>query len=203
MPETEESDLAIKRIDHIAIVVPDIEQAQVFYRDVLGLEMTHVEQLDDQGVIVAFFPTGESEIELVEPITADSGVARYLAKHGPGIHHICLEVDDIEATLASLKASGVQLINEQPIIGSGGKKVAFIHPHSTFGVLIEFYEATPEEPVRRATVLENLLARFNSERQSLSESITAFLRSLRGKATYQAQAVEPEESDDGKEQPFP
>lgn len=193
--------MAIKRIDHIAIVVPDIEQAQAFYRDALGLEMTHVEQLDDQGVIVAFFPTGESEIELVEPIVADSGVARYLAKRGPGIHHICLEVDDIEATLANLKASGVQLINEQPVIGSGGKKVAFIHPHSTFGVLIEFYEATPEEPIRRATVLESLLARFNSERQSLSESIAAFLRSLRGEATYQpAEAVEEaEESGDGKD----
>lgn len=174
--------MTIKRIEHIAVVVPDLEQALAFYRDVLGLEMSHVERLDDKGVIVAFFPTGESEIEIVEPIVEDSGVARYLAKRGPGIHHICLEVDDIEATLARLKAHGVELINEEPVIGSGGKKVAFVHPRSTFGVLIEFYEATPEEPLRRATVLESLLAHFNSalERQPLSASLSAFLRFLRG-----------------------
>lgn len=171
--------MAVKRIDHIAIVVPDIEQAQAFYRDAMGLEMAHIEQLDDQQVIVAFFPTGESEIELVEPITEDSGVARYLEKRGPGIHHICLEVDDIEATLANLRASGVNLINEQPVIGSGGKRIAFIHPHSTSGVLIELYEETPEEPVRRASILEEMLSRFHLERQALSAGASAFLRYLR------------------------
>jgi methylmalonyl-CoA/ethylmalonyl-CoA epimerase len=171
--------VAVKRIDHIAIVVPDIEQAQAFYRDAMGLEMAHIEQLDDQQVIVAFFPTGESEIELVEPITEDSGVARYLEKRGPGIHHICLEVDDIETVLSNLRASGVRLINEQPVIGSGGKKIAFVHPHSTSGVLIELYEETPEEPARRAGILEEMRSRFHLERQALSAGVSAFLRYLR------------------------
>lgn len=144
--------MAIKRIDHVAIVVPDIGEAKTFYRDALGLPLADVERVDGQEVMVAFFPIGESEIELVEPLNATSGVARYLEKRGPGIHHICLEVDDIEATLAGLKARGVELIDETPTLGSGGKKIAFVHPRSTSGVLIELYESTPipVTPVRVA-----------------------------------------------------
>jgi methylmalonyl-CoA/ethylmalonyl-CoA epimerase len=171
--------MAVKRIDHIAIVVPNIEEAESFYRDALGLDLALVEEVEGQEVIVAFFPTGESEIELVEPINETSGVARYLAKRGPGIHHICVEVDDIVATLGRLKEKGVQLIDEEPTIGSGGKKVAFVHPRSTSGVLIELYELTPEEPQRRAAVIAGLQKRFDVERQALTAGMSAFLTRLR------------------------
>ncbi|HEY5670956.1 MAG TPA: methylmalonyl-CoA epimerase [Anaerolineales bacterium] len=130
----------IKRIDHIAIVVEDIEAALGFWRDTLGLELDHVEDVAEQKSIVAFLPTGGSEVELVKPTTDDSGVARYLQKRGPGMHHICFEVEDIEAALAQMKEKGVRLINETPLIGSGGKKIAFVHPESTHGVLVELYE---------------------------------------------------------------
>ena len=130
----------IKRIDHIAIVVEDIEAALGFWRDTLGLELDHIEDVAEQKSIVAFLPTGGSEVELVKPTTDDSGVARYLQKRGPGMHHICFEVEDIEAALAQMKEKGVRLINETPLSGSGGKKIAFVHPESTHGVLVELYE---------------------------------------------------------------
>jgi methylmalonyl-CoA/ethylmalonyl-CoA epimerase len=130
----------VKRIDHIAIVVDDIEAALAFWRDALGLELDHVEEVAEQKSVVAFLPAGESEVELVKPTTADSGVARYLQKRGPGMHHICFEVDDIEASLAALKDKGVRLINETPVTGSGGRQIAFIHPESTNGVLVELYQ---------------------------------------------------------------
>ena len=132
----------ILKINHIAIVVDDIDAALGFWRDSLGLKLSHIEEVPDQESIVAFLPAGNSEIELVKPTSADSGVARFLEKRGPGIHHICLEVDDIEASLEKLKGDGVQLINESPLIGTGGKKIAFIHPKSTHGVLVELYELT-------------------------------------------------------------
>lgn len=133
------------RIDHIAIVVEDIESALDFWRDGLGLELKHVEEVASQESLVAFLPTGEGEIELVEPTTQDSGVARYLNKRGPGIHHICFEVEGLQEKLNHLKANGVRLINEEPTIGAGGKKIAFIHPESTHGVLVELYEAVGHE----------------------------------------------------------
>lgn len=137
---------SIKRINHIAIVVADIDEALKFWRDALGLELSHVEDVPEQQSLVAFLPSGESEIELVKPTSPDSGVARYLEKRGPGMHHLCFEVDDIDATLARLKTHGVQLINEEAITGSGGKRLAFIHPKSTQGVLVELYElaGTPD-----------------------------------------------------------
>ena len=130
----------IKKVDHIAIIVEDIDEALIFWRDALGLELHHVEAVPDQESVVAFLPVGEGDIELVKPTTENSGVARYLKKRGPGIHHICLEVDDIQATLARLRSRDVRLINETPVIGAGGKKIAFIHPESTHGVLVELYE---------------------------------------------------------------
>ena len=132
--------MSIKRIDHIAIVVPDIDAALGFWRDALGLDLSHVENVAEQGARVAFLPAGESEVELVEPTTDTSGMARYMAGRGPGMHHICFAVDDIEGTLARLKERGVQLINEEPTIGASGKKIAFIHPKSTGGVLVELNE---------------------------------------------------------------
>jgi methylmalonyl-CoA/ethylmalonyl-CoA epimerase len=132
--------MPIKRINHIAIVVPKINEALTFWQDALGLDLSHVEDVPAQETKVAFLPTGGSEVELVEPTNDTSGMARYMAKRGPGIHHICFEVEGIEEILAQLKAKGVQLINEEPTVGAGGKKVAFIHPRSTGGVLIELYE---------------------------------------------------------------
>ena len=133
----------VKRIAHIAIVVEDLQGALGFWRDALGLPLERVEDVPEQQATVAFLPTSEGEVELVKPSTNDSGVARFLAGRGPGIHHICFEVDDIAATLAELKARGIRLIGETPRIGAGGKKVAFIHPESTGGVLVELTEAPP------------------------------------------------------------
>ena len=130
----------IKRIDHIAIVVEDIDSALGFWHDALGLELDHIEDVPEQKSLVAFLPTSGSEVELVKPTTDDSGVARYLQKRGPGMHHICFEVDDIEAILAQLRGKGVRLINETPITSVDGKKLAFIHPESTHGVLVELYQ---------------------------------------------------------------
>ncbi len=135
---------SVKRINHIAIVVDEIEDALRFWRDALGLKVARVEDVPDQDSVVAFLPVGNMEIELVEPASDESGIARYLNKRGPGIHHICLEVDDIKASLESLKASGVHLINSEPVIGTSGKMFAFIHPESTHGVLIELYELPPK-----------------------------------------------------------
>ncbi len=130
----------IKRIDHIAIVVPDLEAGTGFWAEALGLPVERIETVPDEGVDVAFLPVGESEIELLRPTDTESGVARFLEKRGPGLHHICLEVEDIRATLDRLRAANVPLINEQPKIGSGGKKFAFVHPKGTGGVLVELYE---------------------------------------------------------------
>jgi methylmalonyl-CoA/ethylmalonyl-CoA epimerase len=132
--------MTVKRIDHIAIVVDDIEGALGFWRDALGMEMMRLEEVQAQESIVAFLPAAGSEVELVKPTTETSGVAKYLAKRGPGMHHLCLEVDDLEATLARLKEKGVKLINETPTIGAGGKRIAFIHPSSANGVLVELYQ---------------------------------------------------------------
>ena len=171
--------MAVKRIDHIAIVVPNVEDATCFYEEALGLKVEHVEQIDSQEVLVAFLPTGGSEIELLEPINDTSGVAKFLAKHGPGMHHLCLEVDDLQETMARLKAKGVALINEEPVIGSGGKRIAFVHPKSTGGVLIELYEMTSDEATIRASIIRDLRSRLDVERQAVTAGVSAFLRTLR------------------------
>lgn len=168
----------IKRIDHIAIVVEDIELALTFWRDSLGLELQYVEDVPDQKSIVAFLPTGDGEVELVKPTSEDSGIFRYLKKRGPGIHHICFEVDDIDRTLAQLKKRGIQLINEQSIIGTGGKKIAFIHPNSTHGVLIELYELSPQEPEIRIQRARGLAERVITSGVAMSYAALVFLRAL-------------------------
>lgn len=131
----------IKKINHIAIIVPDLEASLAFWRDTLGLPLTHVEEVASQESVVAFLPTGDSEVELVKPATDTSGAAKFLAKRGPGLHHIALEVDNIEEMLVRLKEKGVRLINETPIAAAGGNRAAFIHPESANGVLVELYEA--------------------------------------------------------------
>lgn len=130
----------VKRIDHVAVLVDDLEKTLAFWRDGLGIQISHLEDVAAEKSMVAFLPVGASEIELVKPTTDDSGLSRYLEKRGPGMHHICLEVDDIEGMLENLKQHGVQLINETPVTGSGGKRYAFIHPKSANGVMVELYE---------------------------------------------------------------
>jgi methylmalonyl-CoA/ethylmalonyl-CoA epimerase len=130
----------VKRIDHIAVLVSNMDGPLSFWRDALGIEMTHIVDVPAEKSMVAFLPVGSSEIELVQPTTSDSGLARYLEKRGPGMHHVCLEVDDIEGMLAQLKEKGIQLINETPMNGAGGKRYAFIHPKSADGVMVELYE---------------------------------------------------------------
>ncbi|MEW6731181.1 MAG: methylmalonyl-CoA epimerase [Acidobacteriota bacterium] len=128
------------KIDHLGIAVKSLDEALKFYRDQLGLPLAGTEVVEDQGVEVAMLPIGESRIELLQAIYADSPVARFLEKRGPGIHHICIEVEDINAQLAMLKAAGAQLIDEQPRPGAGGHLIAFVHPKSTHGVLIELVQ---------------------------------------------------------------
>ena len=130
----------IKNINHIAIIVPDLEGAVAFWEGALGLKLARTESVPEEGVDVAFLPVGSSNVELLKPTVADTGVARFLEKRGPGIHHMCFEVDDIEATLAQLRDRNVQLINDQPQEGHGGRKYAFVHPKSTGGVLVELYQ---------------------------------------------------------------
>jgi methylmalonyl-CoA epimerase len=127
------------KIDHIGIVVQDIQQALKFYKSGLGLPLQEVVEVLDQQVEVAFLPLGESNIELVQPTSVDTGTAKFLEKRGEGIHHICIEVEDIKAALGQLKAHDVQLIDEVPRKGAHGQ-VAFIHPKSAHGVLVELVE---------------------------------------------------------------
>lgn len=128
------------KLDHLAIAVPDLDAALAFYRDALGLELQRIEDVEREGVRVAFLPLGEGEIELVQPTRDDTGVVKWMTKHGPGMHHVCIQVADIEATLARLAAHGCELINPQPVAREDGTRYAFVHPRSTFGVLVELYE---------------------------------------------------------------
>ena len=130
----------IKKIDHVALVVSNIDEALEFWGDALGIALDHQEEIPREHSAIAFLPVGDSEIELVQSTSDDSGVAKYLEKRGPGMHHICLEVDDIDAMLAQLKEREVQLIHEEPVVAESGKKYAFIHPKAAFGVLVELYE---------------------------------------------------------------
>jgi methylmalonyl-CoA/ethylmalonyl-CoA epimerase len=125
------------KIDHLGIAVESIESALSFYTDALGLAVAHTEEVEDQGVRVAMLPVGESRVELLEPVGPDTPVGKFLAKRGPGLHHVCYHVDDIHAALERLKASGARLIDERPRAGAGGHLVAFVHPSATGGVLVE------------------------------------------------------------------
>jgi methylmalonyl-CoA/ethylmalonyl-CoA epimerase len=136
----------IKRIDHIAILVDDLENTLKFWQDALGMEMTALQDIPGEMAQIAFLPAGGSEIELVKPMVADSGLGRFLEKRGPGMHHICLEVDDLLGMLARLKDKGIQLINEEPRFGADGKKYVFIHPKSANGVMVELYEIPERHP---------------------------------------------------------
>ncbi len=129
----------IKKVNHVAIVVRDIDQALGFWETALGLKLDHIEEVPSQQSKVAFIPVGESEVELVQPTTDDSGMAAYLEKKGEGMHHLCVEVEDIDGMLKQLAEHGVRLINETAL-ELPGRKMAFVHPKSTNGVLVELYE---------------------------------------------------------------
>jgi methylmalonyl-CoA epimerase len=128
------------KIDHLGIAVTEIEAALEFWKDALGLEHVHSEEVKEQQVKVAMLPIGETNIELLEPTSADSAVGKFMAKRGGGIHHIAVEVDDIIESLANLKKQGARLIDEEPKDGAGGCLIAFVHPKSTGGVLMELVQ---------------------------------------------------------------
>lgn len=129
------------KINHLGIATNGIDEALKFWEDALGLENVHTEEVEDQKVRVAMLPVGESRIELLEPTSEDSPISKFLEKRGGGIHHIAVEVEDIEASLAKLKSQGVRLIDEKPRVGAEGCLVAFVHPKSANGVLLELTQS--------------------------------------------------------------
>lgn len=132
--------MKILKIDHLGIAVNSIEDGQRFWQDVLGLHFEGTETVAEQKVTTAFFPVGESEVELLMSTAPDGPVAKYIEKKGQGIQHVAFRVENIEAALEELKAKGVQLIDQTPRKGAGGAKIAFLHPKATNGVLVELCE---------------------------------------------------------------
>jgi methylmalonyl-CoA/ethylmalonyl-CoA epimerase len=128
------------KIDHIAVVVDDLDSALKFWNQALGLTLGTVEDVPEEAVQVAFLETANAHIELVKPTTPDSGIAKYLEKRGQGMHHVCLGVADIDETLVQLAAAGVEMINDTPRTRTNGTRYAFVHPKSTGGVLVELYQ---------------------------------------------------------------
>ncbi|MFX1265164.1 MAG: methylmalonyl-CoA epimerase [Promethearchaeota archaeon] len=132
--------MTIEKIEHIGIAVESIEEVIPYYRDGLGLEYGGEEVVEEQMVRVAFFDIGESSIELLEPTSDDSPIAKFLVKRGPGIHHIAVRVNNIEQALKQHEANGAQLIDKEPRLGAHNTRIAFVHPKSTGGVLVELCE---------------------------------------------------------------
>ena len=130
----------LNRIYHLGYAVEDIEAASIFYEENFGAVPGEPEVVEDQGIVATMLRVGESSIELVQPTRPDSPVGKFLAKRGEGFHHVAFEVDDISGMLAELKRNGVDLIDEEPRIGAGGTRVAFVHPRGAFGVLTELVE---------------------------------------------------------------
>jgi methylmalonyl-CoA/ethylmalonyl-CoA epimerase len=130
------------KIEHIGIATRELDEALSFWRDALGLEVVETEEVAEQKVRVAMLPIGESRVELLEPTSDDSPVAKFIAKRGAGIHHIAVRVEDIRESLGRLKEQGIRLIDETPRIGAGGCLVAFVHPSAANGVLLELVEHT-------------------------------------------------------------
>jgi methylmalonyl-CoA/ethylmalonyl-CoA epimerase len=128
------------RIDHVGVAVEELEGALELYGDTMELTVAHREVVSEQGVEAVLLDVGENHVELLAPLGEDTPVGRFLAKNGPGLHHVAYQVSDIEATLQALKAAGVRLIDEQPRTGIRGSRVAFLHPRSTIGVLTEIVQ---------------------------------------------------------------
>jgi len=132
--------MKVLKIDHLGIAVNSIEEAKKLFHDILGLKFEGTETVEEQKVTTAFFPVGDSEVELLESTAPDGPIAKYLEKRGEGVQHIAFRVDNLEEALAELKEKGIRLIDEKPRMGAGGAKIAFLHPKSTHGVLIELSE---------------------------------------------------------------
>jgi methylmalonyl-CoA/ethylmalonyl-CoA epimerase len=130
----------LNRIYHLGYAVEDIEAASRFYRENFGAEPGEPEVVEDQGIVATMFEVGESSIELMQPTRPDSPIGKFLAKRGEGLHHVAFEVDDLQMALSELKGNGVELIDEEPRVGAGGMRVAFVHPGDAFGVLTELVE---------------------------------------------------------------
>jgi methylmalonyl-CoA/ethylmalonyl-CoA epimerase len=126
------------RIAHVGVAVPDLDAALAFYRDVLGLSPHPTEEAD--GAAIASLPFGDAEVELLAPLRPDSPIARFLDRRGPGIHHLCYRVPDLDAALAACRDAGYRLVDEVPRIGAGGRRIAFVHPKATAGILLELTE---------------------------------------------------------------
>ena len=133
------------KIDHLAVVVNDMDAALGFWETALGLTLEAREYNEQEAVDIAFLPVGESRVELLKPTSEDSGIAKYLAKRGAGMHHLCLAVLDIEAAMRQIVEAGVELINETPRMREDGTRYAFVHPKSTGGVMVELYEYSKVE----------------------------------------------------------
>jgi len=129
-------------IDHLGIAVRSLEEGLRIWRDALGLSVGVSETVTDQGVRTAFLPVGGTRLELLEPTGPDTPVGRFLARHGPGMHHVCFQVADLEAALERLRRSGVRLIDREPRAGAGGAKIAFVHPAGTGGLLVELKQVS-------------------------------------------------------------
>lgn len=130
----------IKNLHHVAIIVKDMESALTFWRDTLGLELTEMEDNPGESAKIAFLPLSGSMLELIQPLSEESGLIRFIKKRGEGLHHICMEVDDIDQMSKHLLEKGVRLINDVPKTGADGRRYIFIHPQSSTGVLTELYE---------------------------------------------------------------
>ena len=132
--------MIVLKIDHLGIAVNSIDEGKKFWSDILGLEFEGAETVAEQKVTTAFFPVSESEVELLESTSPDGPVAKYIEKRGAGIQHVAFRVEDIDAALAELKEKGVKLIDQEPRIGAGGARIAFLHPKATGGILVELCE---------------------------------------------------------------
>jgi len=129
--------MKVERVDHIGIAVKSIEEAKKLYVDILGIAATGEETVEEQNVKVCFIPCGDTEIELLESTTSEGQVAKFIEAKGEGIHHLALQVDDLEAAIAEMKARGMRMIDDKPRYGAGRAKIAFVHPEVTHGVLLE------------------------------------------------------------------
>lgn len=127
----------VKKLDHVGIAVKDLQATLKFYEETLGLKSAGIEVVEEQKVRVAFLPIGDTEVELLESTEEDGPIAKFIAKNGEGIQHMAYRVDDIEAAIAEMKEKGIRMIDEKPRYGAGGAKIAFCHPKSTSGVLVE------------------------------------------------------------------
>lgn len=134
----------LKKIHHVGVVVPSLEQAMALWRDLLGLHLTKSRTVQDQGVKAALLQVGESEIELLEPLSPDNGVGKFLARRGGGLHHVCFETEDVERELDGARAKGIQLIDQKPRAGLAGM-ICFLHPKATRGVLVEYAQPFPDD----------------------------------------------------------